>query len=248
MSTLEKEVEELQKALEGLRAASLSVAGFEPAPRNGRAGLILEGEARANLGSDRVPGARYLLYSNEPLPGGDRVRLIGPALAQLPREPVAFAQAAVLRGPEVTSEVFYQFVQRHQRLLDQPGFMVKTAKDRLMARVTPQAAEKGLEAVSATFLARIHEAFPQVQAVDLVWVTGDEALVRRLEAAAEAASELITSIKAGVWKERGFDYKSCQLAGHCGSCADKKTCASIRQMEARVKLKHRREEAARAAS
>ncbi|MDL2060174.1 hypothetical protein MUN46_009525 [Mesosutterella sp. AGMB02718] len=248
MSTLEKEVGELQKALEGRAAETLSTAGIEPAARNGRAGLILEGEARANLGSPEIPSARYLLYSNAELPGGDRVRLIGRELSELPREPVAFAQAAVLYGPGVTSEVFYQFMQRHQRLLDQPGFMVKTAKDKLMARVLPEAAAKGLEAVSATFLDRVHAAFPQVQAVDLLWVTGNEALVKELEAKAEAASELLTSIKAGVWKERGFDYKSCQLAGHCGSCADKKTCSSIRQMEARVKLKHRREAASQAAA
>ena len=239
MSTLENLVLELPEVLPAEKAEKVSTEGLAPAPKSRFAGLILESEAAANLGNPEVPTARYLLYSNTPMPQGDMVRLIGPRLEELGREVVPFAEVAVPHGEKVTAEIYYQFIQRHQRLLDQPGFMVKTMKDRIMVRVSPEAREKGFGQASATFLARVHEAFPEVEGIDLWWVTGNEDTVKRLGELADKAADTVTAIKSGVWKDRGFDYKSCQLAGHCGQCADKKMCSSVRQIEAKVRMKRR---------
>ena len=56
---------------------------------------------------------------------------------------------------------------------------------------------------------------------------------------AEDTNKVLREVKTGVWKERGFDYESCELSGHCGSCSDKKTCASIRKIQAKVNLVRR---------
>ncbi len=248
MSTLEREVQNLKEMLAGEDSSRLFWQSQPKDAANARAGLILESEAKAALGSPELPTARFLLYSSEELPGGDQVSLIGEDLEALPAEPVPFAEAVILHGPRVTSEIYYQFIQRHQRLLDQPGFMLKTSKNRLMARVSEEGMEKGFAGISSTFIARIHEAFPEVQAAEIFWITCRPELAGKLAAQADASDETITALKAGVWEARGFDYKSCQLAGHCGECGDKKTCASVRQMEAKVKMKRRREAASEAAA
>lgn len=246
MSTLENAVLELEALFPGEGARELGAGNLPPALAQKSAGLILESETALSMGGPGVPSARLLLYSSAPMPQGDRIVLAGSDLSEL-RGTVPFAEAAVLHGKNVTAEVFYRFVQRHKRLLDQPGFMVKTMKDEIWCRADAQAKQAGLAEISRRFLARVHEAFPEVEAIDLRWVTGHPEAVGQLADAARRCEETVTAIKAGVWKDRGFDYKSCQLAGHCGDCGDKKTCASVRQMEAKVRMKRRREAAAAAA-
>ncbi len=240
MSVLENLVGRIPALLEGRQAAELSCAGLPAAPVNRGAGLILENEAAAALGGEGVASARVLLYSNTPLEG-DRVRVVG----EMPRTgaPESFAEVAVLHGAQVDAELFYQFSVRHQRLIDQPGVMVRNDKQHIMMRFSAEGAERGFVGAAATFLARLHEVYPAVQGVELIFVVGDTALVEQLARINADSAQTMTALKEGVWKERGFDYRSCQLAGHCGSCSDKKTCASVRQMEAKVKLKRRKMQA-----
>lgn len=248
MSTLENQVQEIEGLFEPEPFRKLSLAGCPAVPASGSAGLILESETAATLGGPGLASARLLLYSNVTPDGAkDTVRLLGDDLPELTC-PAPFAQAVVLRGKAVTAETFYQFMQRHKRLLDQPGFMVKSMKSDVWCRADKARAEGGLAPISAGFISRIRAAFPEVEAVEIWWVTGHEALVQKLAALSQQSEDTLTAIKAGVWKDRGFDYKSCQLAGHCGECGDKKTCASVRQMEAKVRLKRRREAASEAAT
>ena len=239
MSVLENLVAEIPAILADESPQELSVAGLPSVPVNRGAGLILENESGATLGGESVASARVLLYSNVPMPQGDRVRLIG----EMPAEggTACFAEVAVLHGEKLDAEVFYQFGVRHQRLLDQPGVMVRNDKEHIMMRLAKESAAAGLAPVAATFLARVHEVYPAVEGVDLLFVVGRPDLVEKFAEMNRGSLQTVTALKEGVWKERGFDYKSCQLAGHCGSCGDKKTCASVRQMEAKVKLKRRRE-------
>ena len=248
MSTLENQVQEIEGLFASESFRELSLAGCPAVPASGSAGLILESETAATLGGPGLASARLLLYSNVASSGAkDTVRLLGEDLASLDR-PAPFAQAVVLRGKSVTAETFYQFMQRHKRLLDQPGFMVKSMKTDVWCRADKERAAGGLAPLSAGFISRIRAAFPEVEAVEVWWVTGHGELVEKLAALSQQSEDTLTAIKAGVWKDRGFDYKSCQLAGHCGECGDKKTCASVRQMEAKVKLKRRREAAAATAA
>ncbi len=244
MSVLENLVLALPAELSADEVRELDTAGRPTEPVSRIAGLVLESETAVTLGGPDTASARLLLYSNVPSPVGDRVRLVGPDTDGLQgKGPVAFAEVCVLHGPKVTAETFYQFVQRHQRLLEQPGFMVRNTRESIWVRVTPEMAGKGLAQASATFLARCHEVYPDVEAIDLAWVVADEKLCARLAELSAQSEGTIRAIKEGVWKDRGFDYNSCELAGHCGSCSDKKTCSSVRQIEARVKLKRRRDAA-----
>lgn len=85
-------------------------------------------------------------------------------------------------------------------------------------------------------------AFETVEAVQLYFVFDDKALIESILPIAQECQSRLRELKTGVWQERGFDYESCQLAGHCGSCSDKKTCASVRKIQAKVKLVRKEKE------
>ncbi len=242
MSLFERETEALETLFSGIPSTALSLDGIAPAPAGKGAGLILQNAVYAELGTpETTESAQIALYSN--VVGPDSVKLIGPALETLRGKAVSFAQVIVLRGEKIDVEAYYRFLQRQQRLLDHPGWMVKSAKGRIWIRTaTVDGAAPDFAQAAATYIARIKTAFPEVEGVEIFFITENEDLVGRLAERAAKQIEEARAIKEGVWKERGFDYKSCQLAGHCGGCADKKTCATVRKIEARVRI-HRREEA-----
>ena len=241
MSLLEAQVDRVRSLLTAAPSVELSLEGQATFPKTQHAGLILKADMAVELGAPDKAAASLSLYSNDSAP--DSVHLIGQPLAALTGQSVSLAEIVILHGETIDAETFYQFSLRRQRLSDFPGWMVKSTGGKVWVRT---AAVDGMaptfEAAAATFIARIHNAFPQVSGVELWYVTEHDALVSRLFDENRSLSEAAQSLKEGVWKARGFDYKSCQLSGHCGGCADKKTCASVRGMEARVKV-HRRQQA-----
>lgn len=239
MSLLEADVGVVRRLLNEQHPTSLDLSGERPAPKTAHAGLILKTETYAELGSPETSSAQLVLYSNEA--GEDAARLIGPDLSRLSQNAASFAEVVILKGPSVDAETYYQFTQRHQRLFDAPGWMVKAAGGRLWVRAGRRDPAPTFEAAAATLIARTHEAFPQVQGVEVWFITKNDPLVARLFERAQTLQTAARQIKENIWKARGFDYRSCQLAGHCGSCSDKKTCASVRQMQARVRIKRRTE-------
>ena len=245
MSVLENLVEEVTAKLGKEASRELSLEGMEAVAPGQGSGLILESEAALTLGGPQVPSARLLLYSNADHAPGDTVRLVG----ELPPAggPVSFAEVVVLYGAELDAEKFYQFTLRHKRMLDQPGVMVQNEREHIWLRMTPEAVRGGLEPVSATLISRIRKSFPQVQAVELWWIADRPDLVGGLGPQMLDASATLKGIVEGIWKDRGFDFKTCRVSSHCGNCADKKTCSSVRQIEAKVKMKRRREERERQA-
>jgi len=241
MSLLEAEVSEIRSVLAKIPFRDLPYEPKVAAPALRNAGLILKESTAVELGSpEERPSCRILLYTNTALP--DSIQVLGEAPTELIGKSVSLAQVVILSGKDLPAEVYYQFCQRHQRLLDQPGFMVKTMESRLWIRMAE--ADGGMpdmKTIGSTLIARTHEAFPQVEGVSVYFILNRDPLVMSLS---EFAGKLYASaqgIKEDVWKARGFDWKSCQLAGHCGSCSDKKTCASVRKIEQKVRIKRRNE-------
>ena len=240
MSFFESELTELDALLAKNTLCALDVSNVETAATGARAGLILAGESALELGAPDVSSAFVTLYGNADK--GDAVQITGNTLKACLGRHVPFALSVCLYGPEISAETFHQFMLRFQRLADMPGWMVKRDKTRVWIRVgrtnDPDAV---LTRFCATLIARIHEAFACVRGVHITAVIDAPEAVQALAEKSDLWQQKLITLKAGVWKERGFDYKSCQLSGHCGACADKKTCASVRKIEARVKV-HRREQ------
>ena len=240
MSLLEVEVNRVRTLLTSPPSAALDWKDLKTFPKTQHAGLILKSDMAVELGAPERPSAGLSLYSNDN--ASDSVHLIGRPLEALTGQSVSFAEIVILHGETVDAETFDQFGIRRQRLSDFPGWMVKSTGGKVWVRTAAIDGEMpSFDAAAATFIARVHDAFSQVTGVELWYVTECDELIAQLFEESRTLSEATQSLKEGVWKARGFDYKSCQLSGHCGGCADKKTCASVRGMEARVKI-HRRQQ------
>ncbi len=234
MSLFEALVQEVRERL-APAASPLALQDSGPLPEaRARSGLILQSEAACELGAPQKGSALAALYSNAKT--ADAAFLAGRPLSEIAGQSVDFALVLIASGQSLDAETFYQLTVRLPRLADHPGWMVKIDKTRIWVRVGREGAQKALEKAAATLTARIHAAFEAVEGVELYFVVDDAALVKELEPAAQKAQALLREVKTGVWKERGFDYESCELTGHCGACADKKTCASVRKIQARVNV------------
>lgn len=249
MSLFEALVEKVRTTLDGRGRTLSTPAGELPSPR-ASSGLILKADAASELGSPEVASALTLLYSNADTDKADLAELIGKPLDEVSGS-VPFAMAVIVSGKDLDAETFYRLTLRLPRLADHPGWMVKADKSRVWVRVAKTAATDALEVTAATLISRIHAAFQQIERVELYFVIDDGMLVEQLAPLAEESQKTLREVKTGVWKDRGFDYESCALSGHCGSCADKKTCASVRKIQARVNVvrrEHRRIESQQGAS
>lgn len=249
MSLFEALVEQVRATLKDRGRPLAAPAGELPSPR-ASSGLILKADAASELGSPGVDSALTLLYSNADTDKADLAQLIGKPLDEVSGS-VPFAMAVIVSGKDLDAETFYRLTLRLPRLADHPGWMVKADKSRVWVRIAKNAAPDALEVAAATLISRIHAAFPQIERVELYLVVDDGKLVELLSPLAEESQKTLREVKTGVWKDRGFDYESCALSGHCGSCADKKTCASVRKIQARVNVvrrEHRRIESQQGAS
>lgn len=237
MSLFEAQTAQLHGIVAQARARALELVADGLAQPRERAGLILQSEALCELGHPGGISALSLLYTNQK--GQDGAFLIGKSLSEIKGRSVDFALAVVLCGEKLDAENFYQFTLRFPQLADHPNWMVKTDKTNIWVRVGREASENALELAASTLIERIHAAFETVQAVELYFVIDDASLASELKSMAADTHKVLREVKTGVWKERGFDYESCELSGHCGSCSDKKTCASIRKIQAKVNLVRR---------
>lgn len=239
MSLFEAEVVQLKTILEQHPSTRLAIATVCAAPKGLGAGLILQHDAWCELGGPTSSSAAMTLWSSGQ--GQDQAFLIGHNIDTASISPLSLAQITILYGSALSAEMYYQFVQRFQRLVDHPGWMTKTAKGRIWVRAASQAGTlPSLAEAAKTLIVRTKESFPAVEAVEIWYVVGQDHLISELAVLADTYLQHSRNIKEEVWKERGFDYESCRLAGHCGSCSDKKTCASVRGIEAQVRIKRRR--------
>ena len=234
MSLFEAQVKSLRTLLEAHEIQPIARAASPLPDARAQAGLILQHEALCELGSTQNRSALSLVYTNAT--GGDAARLIGTWPIASGQTTADFGLVVILGGERLDAETFYRFTLRFPRLADHPGWMVKTDKTKIWIRVGGRDDGNVLEIAAASLIERIHAAFEAVESVELFFVVNESALIESLQPLAEQCQKQLRALKTGVWQQRGFDYESCELAGHCGSCSDKKTCASVRKIQAKVHL------------
>ena len=241
MSLLETETATARRLLAERAARPLAWQGEEPVAKNVGAGLILASEACAELGAPGTPSASVLVYTSDEAPAGDAAWIVGgDELGSAGAQASSFAQVVIVKGAAFDAEAYHQCAARLQRLADHPGWQVKLNKGEVWVRASERTCRPSLARAASTLISRIRSGFPAAQGVEVWFAVNDEPLVRALHELAVDVAERARGSKEGVWKERGFDYKSCQLSGHCGACSDKKTCASVRQIEQKVRIQRRK--------
>lgn len=131
MSLFETRVQSLRPLFEE-GARPIEAPRAELPPSKAHAGLILQNEARCELGGPGHASALALLYTNSK--AKDCARLIGRSLAEVGTDGADFALVLVAGGAQLDAETFYQLTVRFPRLADHPGWMVKTDKSTVWVR------------------------------------------------------------------------------------------------------------------
>jgi len=193
-------------------------------------GIILRSDTFVELGNPAQGSAPLLLWTRdcERLSDG-RLTIVGPNIDEAAGASLPFAQILLVAGPSLGPQLHPALVQA-QYVSDQiEGYMVKSAADSLWARVSKKASAKGFsfETLGRALMAIMRSHVPQVEAMEVVFVTCGRDGVRRLGEIGAEARRVGSDIVKQQWKDRGFDV-DCDLG--CGSCSDKGVCDDVREI------------------
>ena len=115
-----------------------------------------------------------------------------------------------------------------------PGCLVQGSADSLRVRVGKSAVRNGcsLEGLAAGFAAVVRRAMPESTRIDVILAVGDENAVNAIARVGSLAATGGRELRSQLYAERGVDLACGNTIAHCGSCKDKDTCTTIRQMTA----------------
>jgi CO dehydrogenase/acetyl-CoA synthase beta subunit len=199
-------------------------------PRAG-SGIVLRSDTFAELGSPEVGSCAFPIWTdNTALVKDGRLTLIGPDILESRGKSLSFAQIIIAAGKEV-SEKQHSALDESQYVSDQiEGYMVKSTPGRMWTRISNSAADKGFcfEALGKALMAIYKSRVPQIEAMEVVFVTSGKEDVQRLNEIAEQVKKISKDIVRQTWLARGYDILECTLGWDCGSCPDKTVCDDIK--------------------
>lgn len=203
-----------------------------------RADLVLASQSAVELGHPRTESCSFVLSTRLPNTVHDGAfTRFGPDLAALShsmRHPVAQIVVLKLRpGPD--PDPFR--LDTAQYLINRlPGYMVRSVPGRLWVRVASAALQRGLtfDDVAGALMLAYREEFPEVEGVEVMLVTEDEARIRSLRPLAAEAAVLAGQHKKLVLGAGG-EIECTDLS--CDSCDEKPTCDALRDVVRRRKTR-----------
>ena len=194
-------------------------------------GIVLRGDTFAELGSPEVGSCAFPLWTNNTALIKDcRITLIGPDTLESRGASLPFAQIIIGAGKEL-SDKQHSALDESQYISDQiEGYMVKSTPGRMWTRISNNAAKRGFgfEALGKALLAIYKLHIPQIEAIEIVFVTSSKEDVRKLDEVAEQVKKISKDIIRETWLARGYDILECTLGWDCGSCPDKPVCDDIK--------------------
>lgn len=190
-----------------------------------KSNFVQKSDAQADLGGP-AHSCVFLKYTNDIEPD---------AIGYTEEDPESQDLALYVRvsGEKIIDELFYLIIQNHRSYLKGAGIMVKGSGDELWIRVSkksPLAGTAFLGQLAGILSYRLKKEFPEIQSVCAVFVRGRGKSYQAIRKASTAFFKKNEALKAKVWEERGFNFNECHVLGHCGKCADKKLCASVRRI------------------
>ena len=199
-------------------------------PRAG-SGIVLRGDTFAELGSPEAGSCAFPLWTNNTgLIRDGRITLIGPDILESRGASLPFAQILTAAGKEL-SDKLHSALDESQYIADQiEGYMVKSTPGRMWTRISNTAAERGFgfEALGKALTAIYKLHIPQIEAMEIVFVTSGKEDVRRLDEISEQVKKISKDIIRETWLARGYDILECTLGWDCNSCPDKPVCDDIK--------------------
>ncbi len=202
-------------------------------------GVILRSDTFTELGSPDVGSVSFMLWTDNPsLLQDGRITLIGPDIPQSEDASLPFGQVLLIGGKELTADKHGE-LERCQHVGDQiEGYMIKSVPRRTWSRVSRDAVQKGfdLEILGKALMSIYRSAVPEIQAIEVLFVTSNKNDLEPLEKIGEQVQEISENIVKNTWKAKGFDIE-CFSALDCDSCPDRAVCDDIKEM---IKVRKRK--------
>ena len=196
------------------------------------ANLILRSDTFLELGNPEVGSASFLLWTDEPsLVKSGRVTLIGPDIPEMPGASLPFGQAIIIGGKKLGSDK-HELLERTQYVSDQiEGYMLKSMSRQTWSRISNDAAAKGFsfETLGKALMAIFKSSVPEVEAIEIVFVTTSKEDLLPLEELEEQIREISKNVSKEIWKSKGYDIE-CFSTFDCASCPDSTVCDEIKEM------------------
>ena len=209
--------------------------GFAPR-RKGKPELVLASDVAVELGHPSTASQAFILLTTQKgIVHHRRISRLGPDFAQMPvGEKRPFGQVVMLAlQPDASPDPFE--LEGVQFLINRlPGYMVRSIPGRLWVRVSKEGRRTGLTltTVAKALFGAFLQDFPEVEAIEIFFVTSSAADVESLAPLALEASVVSGRHKKLVLSPDG-ELDCAELT--CETCDEKPVCDDLRDI-----LRHRR--------
>ncbi|MFP4474575.1 MAG: hypothetical protein ACLFOY_03380 [Desulfatibacillaceae bacterium] len=199
--------------------------------RQGKPEVILSEDVHVELGHPSTASHAVILVTRDPsLVRHGRVSVVGPnvdGMAPGSRQPFAQVVVLGLGGDEVPDPFDLENTQYLMHRL--PGYMVRSVPGRLWVRISREKAAAGLSlhVVGSALISAFADDYAQVEAAEVVFVTGDRTIVEELAPLAADASILSGRNKKLAMGEDG-EYECTDL--NCDDCDNLPVCDNLRDV------------------
>ena len=196
------------------------------------ANLVLRSDTFLELGNPDVGSASFLLWTDDPsLAKSGRVTLIGPDVPESEGASLPFGQVIIVAGKKLSGDK-HELIERTQYVSDQiEGYMLKSMSRQMWSRISKDAARKGFsfETLGKALIAIFKSSVPDVEAVEVVFVTTSKEDLQPLEEMGEQIHEISKNMTKEIWKSKGYDIE-CFSPFDCNNCPDSAVCDEIKEM------------------
>lgn len=209
--------------------------GFAPR-RKGKPEIVLSSDVAVELGHPSTSSQAFVLLTNQTgIVRDKRVTRLGPDFDEMPQgEQRPFGQVVMLGlRPDSAPDPFD--LEGVQFLINRlPGYMIRSIPGRLWVRVSKQGRRSGLTltTVAKALFAAFRGDFPEVEAIEILFVTSRSADVDSLAPIALEANVVAGRHKKLVLSPDG-ELDCAELS--CDTCDEQPVCDDLRDI-----LRHRR--------
>jgi CO dehydrogenase/acetyl-CoA synthase beta subunit len=192
--------------------------------------VILQEDTHTELGNPVAGSASMVLWSRQTeLIRDGMLTRIGPDIPEAEGESLPFGQVILLGGSGLADKQAASLERASDLGHALEGYMIRRVPRKLWSRVSRAAVEQGfsLESLGRVLMARYRERFPEVQTVEVLFVTASKAHVEELEAISLQAKGKSLSLRK--LSRAGDGAYECEEL-NCDTCPEKPTCDTIREV------------------
>ena len=194
--------------------------------------LILRSDTFLELGNPEVGSASFLLWTDDPsLVKSGRITIIGPDIPESEGASLPFGQVVIASGKKLSGDK-HEMLEHTQYVSDQiEGYMLKSMSRQMWSRISKDAAGKGFsfETLGRALMALVKTSVPEVEAVEIIFVTTSKEDLQPLEELGEQVREISKNVTKEIWKSKGYDIE-CFSPYNCNNCPDSAVCDEIKEM------------------